>query len=114
MIGKTIICFFKRNILYFLGQNQYFFQHLPQKRMCVYVQRLGGGMGHRNNKGASGWPRRAATPSAQEWRGGVGMGSCVVTGFLLQLTIPPLPRVLFFYKISASCKHELNYNPFER
>ena len=42
MIGKTIICFFKRNILYFLGQNQYFFQHLPQKRMCVYVQRLGG------------------------------------------------------------------------
>ena len=69
MIGKTIICFFKRNILYFLGQNQYFFQHLPQKRMCVYVQRLGGGMGHRNNKGASGWPRRAATPYTRKSEG---------------------------------------------
>ena len=74
MIGKNIICFFKRNIYYFWGIINNYIPTPPQKRMCVYVQRLGGGMGHRNNKGASGWPRRAATPYAQEWRGGVGMG----------------------------------------
>ena len=44
MIGKTIICFLKRNILYFLGQNQYFFQHL-HKNGCVCMCKEKGGNG---------------------------------------------------------------------
>ena len=83
--------------------------------MCVYVQRLGGGMGHRNNKGASGWPRRAATPYTRKSEGeGWVWGHVWSRVSCYNWQSPPLPRVLFFYKISASCKHELNYNPFER
>ena len=103
MIGKTIICFFKRNILYFLGQNKYFFQHLHKNGCVCMCQEKGGGRS----------PQRGLT-CAETRKSGEGYGSCVLMGFRLQLTIPPLPRVLIFYKPSASCKHELNYNPFER
>ena len=107
MIGKTIICFLKRNILYFLGQNQYFFQHLHKNGcVCVCAERRGRN-GHRKGKvdlAASGGPQTrrgggVGTPDAQSG-GGVGSAEwgrggytyVAVIGFRLQGTIPPLPR----------------------
>ena len=56
--------------------------------------------------------REWGTPDAQSG-GGVGTHVLRGLGFQLQVTIPPF-LVLIFYKPSAPCKPELDYNPFER